>query len=62
MMALLMKGVTLFFTNLIVVLVGEPMVQWVFFKVTKWIAEKTPTKLDDEFIEKLESEYNKKKG
>lgn len=61
-MALLVKGLALFFTNLLVVLVGEPMIQWAFFKATKWLAQKTKTTVDDEFLVKLEDSYNKRNG
>ncbi|UIW10595.1 hypothetical protein PQC38_gp119 [Aeromonas phage BUCT695] len=57
MPALLMKGLTMFFTNLMITLVGEAMIQWVFFKVAHWIASKTKTTVDDEFVDKLEQEY-----
>lgn len=54
------KALTAFGYNLLIALVGEAMIQWVFFKVTKWLAKKTPTKIDDEFVDKLEENYKNK--
>lgn len=54
------KALTAFGYNLLIALVGEAMIQWVFFKVTKWLASKTPTKIDDEFVDKLEDNYKNK--
>ncbi|QOC54796.1 hypothetical protein [Proteus phage 3H10_20] len=62
MWGLLLRGFYLFFSNLVIVLFGEPMVRWVFFKGANWLVKLTPTKLDDKFIQKLEEEYKKKHG
>lgn len=56
------RPVSMFFYNLMVALVGESMIQWAFFKTARWVTSKTPTKVDDEFIEKLEDSYKRSKG
>lgn len=62
MWAFFVKALVAFGYNLMVALIGEAMIQWVFFKVTRWLTSKTKTKVDDEFIEKLEDNYKRGKG
>lgn len=57
-----LKALGMFGTNLMIALVGEPMIQWVFFKVTHWAAKLTKTTVDDEFIDKLEENYKNRNG
>ena len=57
-----LKALGLFGTNLLIALVGEPMIQWVFFKAAHWAAKLTKTQIDDEFVDKLEETYNKRNG
>ncbi|WAX14258.1 hypothetical protein ECO319P1_00099 [Escherichia phage ECO319P1] len=60
MYAFLIKALILFGENLLIAIFGEPTIKWVFFKIAKWLANKTPTTIDDEFIEKIEENYPKK--
>lgn len=62
MWGFLIKTLYTFFYNLLIVLIGESMIQWAFFKTARWVTSKTPTKVDDEFIEKLEDSYKRSKG
>lgn len=62
MWAFFLKALASFGYNLMVALVGEAMIQWAFFKAARWVTSKTPTKVDDEFIEKLEGNYQKHSG
>lgn len=57
MLALFLKALYLFLTNLTIALVGEPMIQWVFFKTAHWFTAKTKTTVDDEFVDQLEESY-----
>lgn len=57
MIPLLIKALILFGENLLIAIFGEPTIKWVFFKIAKWVAKKTPTTLDDEFVEKVEENY-----
>lgn len=54
------KALGMFATNLMIALFGEPMIQWVFFKVAHWVVKQTKTTIDDEFVDKLEDNYNKR--
>lgn len=62
MWGLIIKGITLFFSNLMIVLFGEPMVRWIFFKFMNWFVNITPTDIDNRILSKIEEEYKKKHG
>lgn len=60
MKEIIIAGVLAFSTKIIITLFAEPMVSWVFFGTAKWLAKLTPTKVDDKFVNKLETEYKKR--
>lgn len=60
MYAFLMKALLMFGENLLIALVGEATIKWVFFKVAHWLAKLTKTTVDDEFVDEIEKNYPKK--
>lgn len=60
MYAFLIKALIMFGENLLIALVGEATIKWVFFKIAHWITSKTKTTLDDEFIDEVEKNYKSK--
>lgn len=40
-------------------LIGEQMLEWALFKIAEQIVRSTETKHDDEWFDKIKSEYDK---
>ncbi|CCA66292.1 hypothetical protein Erwinia_phage_Rouille_00052 [Erwinia phage Rouille] len=56
--ALLGKGLASFGAKLLIALFTERMIKHVFFTLAKYIAKRTQTTKDDEFLDKLEDTYD----
>lgn len=48
-------------SKLLMTLIGEQMLEWALFKIAEQIVKSTETKHDDEWFDKIKSEYNKNK-
>lgn len=46
-------------SKLLMTLIGEQMLEWALFKIAEQIVKSTETKHDDEWFEKIKSEYDK---
>lgn len=48
-------------SKLLMTLIGEQMLEWALFKIAEQIVKSTETKHDDEWFEKIKTEYDKVK-
>ncbi len=55
----MLKGLKKMVTKLLVSVLSEKVLKYVFFSVAKLIVKSTKTKLDDEFLATVEDAYNK---
>lgn len=46
-------------SKLLMTLIGEQMLEWALFKIAEQIVKSTETKHDDEWFEKIKTEYDK---
>lgn len=60
MYAFFIKALLMFGENLLIALVGEATIKWVFFKIAHYITKLTKTTVDDEFVDEIEKNYGKK--
>ncbi|EFG4626621.1 hypothetical protein BM892_002853 [Escherichia coli] len=60
-LAILMKNLGAFFWKLLFSLLSEYMIEKVFFKLARYLASKTDTPIDDEFIDTLEKAFKGEK-
>lgn len=56
-LAILLKNLGSFFWKLILSLLSEYMIEKVFFKLARYLASKTDTPIDDEFVDNLEKAF-----
>lgn len=56
-LAILLKNLGNFFWKLILSLLSEYMIEKVFFKLARYLASKTDTPIDDEFVDNLEKAF-----
>lgn len=59
MIGLLAGGVKAIGTRILVSLLSEQVLEWLFWRVAKLIVASTKTEHDDEFLAKLEEVYRK---
>ena len=59
-LGLLIKGSTVFLTQLLTRLASQEMIEWAFFKVAESVVKSTATDKDDEWLAKIEEVYSKK--
>ena len=59
-LGLLIKGSTVFLTQLLTRLASQEMIEWAFFKVAESVVKSTATDKDDEWLAKIEEVYGKK--
>ena len=59
MIGMLTGGIKLLGKKVIISLLSEKMLEWMFWKVARLIVASTKTVHDDEFLEKLEEAYKK---
>ena len=52
-----MKNLGAFFWKLLFSLLSEYMIEKVFFKLARYLASKTDTPIDDEFVDTLEKAF-----
>lgn len=57
---LLIKGSTVFLTQLLTKIASQEMIEWAFFKVAESVVKSTQTDKDDQWLQKIEEVYNKK--
>ena len=57
---LLIKGSTVFLTQLLTKIASQEMIEWAFFKVAESVVRSTQTDKDDQWLQKIEEVYNKK--
>lgn len=57
---LIVKGLTAFLTRLLLSVVSEQMLAWMFFTIAGWLVKSTKTAKDDEWLEKLREVYQSK--
>lgn len=60
MIALFMKGLTVFLTRLLTTVASEKMIEWAFFKIAESVVKSTATNKDDEWYNKIEELYKAK--
>ncbi len=60
-LAILLKNLGSFFWKLILSLLSEYMIAKVFFKLARYLASKTDTPIDDEFVDNLEKAFKGEK-
>lgn len=56
-LAILLKNLGSFFWKLILSLLSEYMIEKVFFRLARYLASKTDTPIDDEFVDNLEKAF-----
>ena len=56
-----MKNLGAFFWKLLLSLLSEYMIEKVFFKLARYLAGKTDTPIDDEFVDTLEKAFKGEK-
>lgn len=56
-LAILLKNLGNFFWKLILSLLSEYMIEKVFFRLARYLASKTDTPIDDEFVDNLEKAF-----
>lgn len=56
-LAILLKNLGSFFWKLILSLLSEYMIETVFFRLARYLASKTDTPIDDEFVDNLEKAF-----
>lgn len=56
-LAILLKNLGSFFWKLILSLLSEYMIEKVFFRLARYLAGKTDTPIDDEFVDNLEKAF-----
>lgn len=56
----LIKGLTVFLTQLLTSLATKEMIEWAFFKVAESVVKSTATEMDDEWLAKIEEVYESK--
>ena len=59
-LGLLIKGSTVFLTQLLTSMASQEMIEWAFFKVAESVVKSTATDKDDEWLAKIEEVYGKK--
>ena len=57
---LLIKGSTVFLTQLLTKIASQEMIEWAFFKVAESVVKSTQTDKDDQWLQKIEEVYYKK--
>ena len=57
---LLIKGSTVFLTQLLTKIASQEMIEWAFFKVAESVVKSTQTDNDDQWLQKIEEVYYKK--
>lgn len=60
-LAILLKNLGSFSWKLILSLLSEYMIEKVFFKLARYLASKTDTPIDDEFVDNLEKAFKGEK-
>ncbi|URY12341.1 hypothetical protein [Shigella phage ESh19] len=60
-LAIFMKNLGAFFWKLLFSLLSEYMIEKVFFKLARYLASKTDTPIDDEFVDTLEKAFKGEK-
>jgi dethiobiotin synthetase len=60
MIALFIKGLTVFLTRLLTTVASEKMIEWAFFKIAESVVKSTATNKDDEWYNKIEELYKAK--
>lgn len=55
--AILLKNLGSFFWKLLLASLSEYMIEKAFFRFAKYLASKTETPIDDEFVENLEKAF-----
>lgn len=56
-LAILLKNLGSFFWKLTLSLLSEYMIEKVFFRLARYLASKTDTPIDDEFVDNLEKAF-----
>ena len=56
-LAILLKNLGSFFWKLVLSLLSEYMIEKVFFRLARYLASKTDTPIDDEFVDNLEKAF-----
>lgn len=57
LISILIKSLTSFGIKLFMTLASEKMIEWMFFKIARAIVKSTKTTQDDEWFNKLYTEY-----
>lgn len=60
-LAIILKNLGSFFWKLVLSLLSEYMIEKVFFRFARYLASKTDTPIDDEFVDNLEKAFKGEK-